>query len=940
MSFNLSTTLPRLLPLFFLALFTAPAAAQTAHYVSPNGNNDNDGSSLSSAWQTLKYALAELPAGDTLYIDDGLYQENGVELRGKIATAEKPTVVKSINQWGAKIESTAQYNTIFHIIETEHAVVDGIEVFNLEDRPYEDWNSGISIFQSNHVVVQNCYSHDCGCGGFGGRESDYMTFLRNVARDNAKTNPYNCSGISIYQPIQKDDKPGIHIYIAENVCFENECRLPFEPGGFDHPTDGNGIILDDFNWTQNNDDNIPAFVAQTLVENNLCFNNGGSGAKAFEVANAIFRNNTTAFNNYVIEEVTTGLGDLAAEFVTGQVEFYNNIAVQTFGQRGHAFNYDNKRGSNLIFENNLVVGNARFNGPTSESGNDVVTYDEQSYVQFRQVVPDDFEFSSVDDFRQFFALRPGSPGLDVGDPAQAPATDLTGAPRPQGSGIDLGAFEGPMEGVGPLPVNQVLKNTVQPSVLPINVDGIKEQAYLGREWSIDRNLIGSPRGNDLTASWTSVWDDEALYLIIDVTDNDLKNDSNDPRLDDGVEIFIDADNSRGMSYDGLNDFHYVIGWGDNEAVELSFGATDGVETRQRSLFTGYVKEVKIPWATLGIDPTEGTLFGFDVHVNDDDNGRDNLEGRLSWQARGNAADTDPSLFGSILLSRMAPIPAVKTIAADSRITIDGVREDLWDNSPTLSLTNCSGRERNGEDDLAGEFSMLWDDRGLYFFVSVTDDDLVNDSRDFFQDDGVEILLDLGYNRSESVDGNDHRLTAQYNGGTIVSDFNGNISQGTSVRFMDTDKGYDAEISLPWFALGTTPNAGMFLGLDVVINDDDGSGNADHRVTWFSTDVDAAEKPNLFGTTFLDDRLTAIFNPSVAQPFLAYPNPSSGNFRLDVPVEGQMSVQVADMQGRPVLNKSGFYSGSSINLSHLPSGNYVATATTADGLFRQMLQVNR
>jgi hypothetical protein len=39
------------------------------------------------------------------------------------------------------------------------------------------------------------------------------------------------------------------------------------------------------------------------------------------------------------------------------------------------------------------------------------------------------------------ALLPGSPALDVGDPAQCPATDQRGVPRPQGAGCDIGAFE-------------------------------------------------------------------------------------------------------------------------------------------------------------------------------------------------------------------------------------------------------------------------------------------------------------------------------------------------------------------------------------------------------------------------------------------------------------------------------------------------------------------
>ena len=39
------------------------------------------------------------------------------------------------------------------------------------------------------------------------------------------------------------------------------------------------------------------------------------------------------------------------------------------------------------------------------------------------------------------ALLPGSPAIDAGTVLGAPATDQRGVPRPQGAGVDIGAFE-------------------------------------------------------------------------------------------------------------------------------------------------------------------------------------------------------------------------------------------------------------------------------------------------------------------------------------------------------------------------------------------------------------------------------------------------------------------------------------------------------------------
>ena len=111
--------------------------------------------------------------------------------------------------------------------------------------------------------------------------------------------------------------------------------IPMTPR-YDVPTDGNGIILDDFNWTQGNNQ---AFTAEALVKNNLAFNNGGAGIKVYEVANATIRNNTTFRNNFVLQEFASGTGEIGAQAITGTLNVDNNITVNPQGQNSYALAY-------------------------------------------------------------------------------------------------------------------------------------------------------------------------------------------------------------------------------------------------------------------------------------------------------------------------------------------------------------------------------------------------------------------------------------------------------------------------------------------------------------------------------------------------------------------------------------------------------------------------
>jgi hypothetical protein len=187
---------------------------------------------------------------------------------------------------------------------------------------------------------------------------------------------------------------------------------------------------------------------------------------------------------------------------------------------------------------------------------------------------------------------------------------------------------------------------------PVVVDGKAEALWSeARQYKIGNVIYGSPSNDeDFSASYKAVWDEKNLYVLVDVTDENLKNDSDEFYLDDCVEVFIDADNSKSGSY-GDNDYQFHFGWAEaNPSMgESQHNRTEGVEFAVGRANAGYRVEIKFPWATLGVEPSAGKKIGLDVHVNDDDDGGDR-DTKLTWRGKEDNAWQNPGVLGTAELA--------------------------------------------------------------------------------------------------------------------------------------------------------------------------------------------------------------------------------------------------------------------------------------------------
>lgn len=152
--------------------------------------------------------------------------------------------------------------------------------------------------------------------------------------------------------------------------------------------------------------------------------------------------------------------------------------------------------------------------------------------------------------------------------------------------------------------------------------------------------------------WAAMHDGRYLYVVVLVDDNGQRVRDSGTELfdDDSLELYLDADNSDSSAYDE-NDFHRLFPLrepGDNRASKVSVNSGDvqgpnsstaplqidfatgpgvGPDGLRRANFEQDVYELRIPLQPAGI--STDTPFGFELQINDDDDGQ-SRDAKFGW----------------------------------------------------------------------------------------------------------------------------------------------------------------------------------------------------------------------------------------------------------------------------------------------------------------------
>lgn len=174
-------------------------------------------------------------------------------------------------------------------------------------------------------------------------------------------------------------------------------------------------------------------------------------------------------------------------------------------------------------------------------------------------------------------------------------------------------------------------------------------------------VVEQQGGAAAKAEFRALWDAEYLYVYAVVTDSVLSDAIANAWEQDSVEIFVDPNNGKTASYED-DDGQYRISY--KNAKTVGGHATDSNYTSATKLTDGgYAVEAAIALDT--ISPAVGSLIGFDLQVNNDQDAgtRDSV---FTWNDPTGQSYANTSRFGVLELAEMGgeqPNPGTGTLGS-------------------------------------------------------------------------------------------------------------------------------------------------------------------------------------------------------------------------------------------------------------------------------------
>ena len=187
--------------------------------------------------------------------------------------------------------------------------------------------------------------------------------------------------------------------------------------------------------------------------------------------------------------------------------------------------------------------------------------------------------------------------------------------------------------------------TVKPGVEKITYGTITVDGEEDAAW---KNAVTIPLtinlGSEVSADAKALWDNNNLYVYAVIKDSVLDKTGGQKHEQDSLEVFIDEDNGKTVSY-GEDDKQYRINYENEQSFNGKKCNAENVSSKTKQIDGGYVVEAAFKWTD--IKPENGTKIGLEFQVNDAKNGK--RTGTLSWYDETGLGWSGSNVYGTVEL---------------------------------------------------------------------------------------------------------------------------------------------------------------------------------------------------------------------------------------------------------------------------------------------------
>jgi len=420
--------------------------AGTSYYVATNGNDGHPGT-LAQPWRTIQKAADTMGPGDTVFIRQGVYQEQVIPQNSgipgnTITYTVFPSESATIDGNGISLPDD---EALFTVSDKSHITLTGLSIMNAG--PHNN-NCGILVNNSSYILIEKNYITNTQSSGIGVWGGDHVVIDGNegeLACNDGEQECITVAGTADFEVRHNHvhhGGPGSNG--GEGIDAKDGASHGSVYGNVVHDMNRLGIYVDSWDKHTHHID-----VFQNIVHH--CQDDGFAlAAEAGGLLEYVTVFNNIAYNNRWVGLTVAQWGEPVPTHPMKDITIINNTFYNNgLGGWGGGVIIDNPDVVNLIVRNNICSQNLSFQIADEIGLPATILFADHNlidgyrgyYSEIKGDNPVEGGALFVDASGADFHLQGISPAINNGSAIEAPQVDFDGRSRPYNSLFDIGCYE-------------------------------------------------------------------------------------------------------------------------------------------------------------------------------------------------------------------------------------------------------------------------------------------------------------------------------------------------------------------------------------------------------------------------------------------------------------------------------------------------------------------